>query len=478
MKGLFASIMFLLSVLVNAQGGMSEPFVSDRFQVYNGMMNYKVWGMFDFLLRYGDEFELTAGERELLDKMKLSVFPVEYLFREQQHWSVVEFYKLPVDQNPLLEIENEKYSIRISDVLLQRQSDWTFNFFIDERFSGYVMDNNRVANILVDAKFFHLKIFWAYNKVLGRMEQHINAVGIEGKNGDLIWVGYPAFKSWFNRNDFKTSFFTSIENMEFPEQPYLTSPSDMGGLIQYDEDRQFDVFEIWIKEIRLKQIIASNKEFNKSGPLKVSGTFGNIERKVDSKGVVGSLIWTTKKGGKIAEFNYRQGYLEGKATVWHSNGQISTEANFIEGLAEGTWKSYFPNGQMASIRTYQMGALDGSFKEYYSNNQLAVSCNFQNAYLFGAFQKWNNQGGLIMSGSMNQGVKDGLWSYEFQLPTVLFEYISRNIEFWTSTFKIENRFSEETLKDHKLLVKASYELERNDKCLNQLCSRMLIDSVE
>ena len=266
--------------------------------------------------------------------------------------------------------------------------------------------------------------------------------------------------------------------MEFSQQPYESLPSDMGGVIQYDASRQFDVFDIWMAEIRLKQIINSRKQFKTSGDLKVEGEFGEIERKVDEQGKIKSLLWKTKKGGKVAELNYKNGNLDGKAMIWHSNGQLRAEGFFIDGFAEGTWKTYFPDGNTASIRNYQMGALEGTFKEYYSNTQLAVAVNFQNAYLFGEFQKWNQEGNSIMKGQMNRGVKEGAWTYQFELPEVLNEFINRNSAFWLNSFKMEGRFTKETLKDHKLLVKAVYELERNEKCLNQLCSRMKIESVE
>lgn len=472
------SILFIwASFALFAQGGLSEPFVSDKFQVYNGMANYKIWGMYDFVIRNGHEFDVSIEEKKALDKIKIPSFPAEYVFRERQHWSVVQLYKLRIPEKDFFEVKDSKYPIRLTDILMQREADWTFNFFRDDNFVEYITDKDYVVNVLVDAQLVHAKIFWAYNKVAGKMQQYINAIGIEDTKGNIVWVAYPAFKSWFTRNDISSDFFQTIEEMNFIEAPYLESNSTMGGLIFLPETRKFDVFDFWMVELRIQQLYNNLQAFKSKGNVSAKGEFGELLREVDSSGGY-VLTLMNKKGLKIARIQYNDGSLDGPSQLYYDDGKKKAEVNFVSGLADGEWKTYHENGNLASVRNYTSGALEGKYKDYYSNGNAAIICVFENGFLNGPFIKVSVEGKVLMKGSLTQGVKNGKWEYSYEVPEKLFEVMNRNPVFWNERFVMEPRFNSEVLKDLQLHFVAEYELERNEKCLNQLCSRMRLISVD
>jgi hypothetical protein len=77
-------VLFFLLFLchfVNGQAPMDGPFVSERFQIYNGLVNYKVWGIGDFLMMNAAAFKLNDNDIKFLEKENLHQFEANYLFQ-------------------------------------------------------------------------------------------------------------------------------------------------------------------------------------------------------------------------------------------------------------------------------------------------------------------------------------------------------------------------------------------------------------
>ena len=75
---------------------MSSFLVSERFQLHNGLVHYKVWGLFDVIIQNSREFRMQDSEIEALMNAKLSFFPVDYLLREEEHWITKSYRSIPI----------------------------------------------------------------------------------------------------------------------------------------------------------------------------------------------------------------------------------------------------------------------------------------------------------------------------------------------------------------------------------------------
>ena len=57
----------------------------------------------------------------------------------------------------------------------------------------------------------------------------------------------------------------------------------------------------------------------------------------------------------------KKGELEGKATLWHENGQKKSEENFTNGKGEGKWTSWHGNGQKEFEANFKNGKKEGKW---------------------------------------------------------------------------------------------------------------------
>ena len=91
----------------------------------------------------------------------------------------------------------------------------------------------------------------------------------------------------------------------------------------------------------------------------------------------GSEFFYYESGQLKAEYNYKNGKLDGFAREYYENGQLIAEGNYSNGKLEGISKMYYESGQLRSENSYKDNLLNGISKTYYENGQLKEEVNYK-----------------------------------------------------------------------------------------------------
>ena len=83
---------------------------------------------------------------------------------------------------------------------------------------------------------------------------------------------------------------------------------------------------------------------------------GGVSYEVNSETpFTGKLVEKYWSGQKQSEANFKNGMLEGLATLWYQNGQKESEGNYRNGKPEGIHTSWYENGQKSGEAIWKDG---------------------------------------------------------------------------------------------------------------------------
>lgn len=94
-------------------------------------------------------------------------------------------------------------------------------------------------------------------------------------------------------------------------------------------------------------------------------------------------------------YTLKNGYKNGKQTVWFFNGNVEVEATYIEGNLEGEYKSYYPSGKIKEVENYSNGKQTGKSIYYYESGKVKSEEQYLNDEGHGVFKEYNSAGKLI-----------------------------------------------------------------------------------
>lgn len=154
----------------------------------------------------------------------------------------------------------------------------------------------------------------------------------------------------------------------------------------------------------------------------------------------GVWTWWWPNGKKMAERRYHLGHLQGKVTVWFSNGAIRWTEFYKNGKRDGLRTTYFikgskkrveeytegslngvqtvfwPNGKKASLGSFKAGKRTGLWKSYYINGDVKEEIHFDKGLRNGRYILWRSicqPAGCApiktLQGRFKNGKKDGTW---------------------------------------------------------------------
>ncbi|NQX81229.1 MAG: RDD family protein [Flavobacteriaceae bacterium] len=89
---------------------------------------------------------------------------------------------------------------------------------------------------------------------------------------------------------------------------------------------------------------------------------------------IGKVLHYHSNGQKAVEaFASSNGVKEGKATLWHENGQVSEYLYYSNNMITGSYLSYHPNGQLHEKGTYENSIRVGNWEIYDENgNEMRI----------------------------------------------------------------------------------------------------------
>ncbi|MEL6675815.1 MAG: hypothetical protein AAFR61_26645 [Bacteroidota bacterium] len=113
--------------------------------------------------------------------------------------------------------------------------------------------------------------------------------------------------------------------------------------------------------------------------------------------------WFHDNGNPFFEATNVEGKFQGSYRVWYENGQLAEQINFVDHLENGRATFFYPNGQLAMSGQYVMGKMTDGW-QFFGQDGSAADGDWQ--WQFAALPKF-----IRMSGSLNNGVPIGTWTY-------------------------------------------------------------------
>jgi len=126
---------------------------------------------------------------------------------------------------------------------------------------------------------------------------------------------------------------------------------------------------------------------------------------------------------------------EADATIYHSNGFISSKGKYINQKKEGKWQFYsayienylineeeysrnlkngvsvkfYPDGTVAERFIYLNEIKQGEWTQYYKNGDLCLKSYYLNGKVNGKFEVWYENGKIELSGAYKNNIREGRW---------------------------------------------------------------------
>jgi antitoxin component YwqK of YwqJK toxin-antitoxin module len=102
------------------------------------------------------------------------------------------------------------------------------------------------------------------------------------------------------------------------------------------------------------------------------------------------LVIAYRNGQKEGETNYKNGKINGLATMWHENGQKKYEGNYKDSKRDGLTTVWYENGQKMSEGSYKNGKRDGLLTNWRENGEKIREENYKDGKLNGLDTKFSN----------------------------------------------------------------------------------------
>jgi uncharacterized protein len=148
------------------------------------------------------------------------------------------------------------------------------------------------------------------------------------------------------------------------------------------------------------------KDDQKTGLLNKFDPDGTLAYQVmykDNKPI--SYTWLDKNGQLLPETPIRN--QSGKIKTWFPNGKVSAEFEYKDGYLDGVSKLYFTNGQLRNQHVLKYGDLYDHYILYFDNGQLKADYIYLHDNLHGPYKEYNEKGVLTESGSYYDGDAHG-----------------------------------------------------------------------
>lgn len=97
---------------------------------------------------------------------------------------------------------------------------------------------------------------------------------------------------------------------------------------------------------------------------------------------------------KAKEGNYKDGQLNGPATVYYKNGNVFGKQNYEHGMKKGMQTYYYPGGALKLSIEYKDGKANGNYEGWYENGKLKETYTFKQDSLHGRFKYYYPSGQL------------------------------------------------------------------------------------
>jgi antitoxin component YwqK of YwqJK toxin-antitoxin module len=186
----------------------------------------------------------------------------------------------------------------------------------------------------------------------------------------------------------------------------------------------------WIKKYP-NQIVMYDGFFKNDNPV------GEFRRYYETK-VLKSLIVYNESGN------------EALATIYHSNGFISSKGKYVNQLKEGKWQffsisingylileenysrnlrngvslKFYPDSTVAERLSYVNDIRQGEWIQYYPSGELCLKTSFLNDKINGKFEVWYENGRMQFSGQYINDTRDGV-SQDRQMDIDGSEYLDK-----------------------------------------------------
>lgn len=174
------------------------------------------------------------------------------------------------------------------------------------------------------------------------------------------------------------------------------------------------------------------REYFENGQLKLECSYKNGELDGISKEYY--------KNNKLScEYHFKDGKLDGLCKEYYESGKIKEEYYCKDGKFEGTYKKYYTNGKEKSEYNYKNGQLEGTAKEYRINGDVEVEYDYKKVNLENIYEKYENKKATIETSTKtnivpNTDVNETLKDEKVEINT------SKNIE---NSIKLEKISKEE-----------------------------------
>ena len=152
------------------------------------------------------------------------------------------------------------------------------------------------------------------------------------------------------------------------------------------------------------------KDDLKTGPFKRFDPDGTMAFQVtfkESKPI--SYTWLDKNGQLLPETPIRA--ESGKIKAWFPNGKVSAEFEYKDGYLDGVSKLYYTNGQLRNQHFLQYGDLVDHYTVYFANGQLQSDYMYMHDNMHGPFKEYNEKGALVYTGNYYDGQEHGIIRY-------------------------------------------------------------------
>lgn len=123
----------------------------------------------------------------------------------------------------------------------------------------------------------------------------------------------------------------------------------------------------------------------------------------------GACITLSVIGQVTVDETYVNDTLQGKRTVYQSNGRIKNSENYLNGLLTGERKSYYDDTKIQEEALYKNGVRDGLSKWYKQNGKPSLEYNYKNGNLEGQAREYDDNGALLREGMYTGNNEEGEW---------------------------------------------------------------------
>lgn len=92
----------------------------------------------------------------------------------------------------------------------------------------------------------------------------------------------------------------------------------------------------------------------------------------------GKLVMEFTGDASLAEWDIKDGLMEGMERVYYKSGQLCSELTYKKGEAYGTKRTYYEDGKLLKTTEYKNGKLNGLDKTYHKNGKLRTVVRYKN----------------------------------------------------------------------------------------------------